>query len=203
MPASAQHAAPAGCRRRTRALQDRTARPPAPPPRTVRLPSAAPNCMRAERCVEDSAVTPVCSSLICSDLGMRVVSSTTRLPAPACARRKSCGARQPGDPLGLAVRFRACDVQPQLAAPVIDAIPVQRAFAGPEAGRADAPSRRLDVEAARRCAYSAGMTLEPEVVVERQIEQRAVEIEQNGIYVVPRRRLFQRRAGIGPYHTRP
>ena len=70
-------------------------------------------------------------------------------------------------------------IQPQLTAPVVDAIPFERsrdvAIAGQQLG-----TGRLERQAAR-LAIAARDVFEPEMVVEVQIEQGAVHVEEDGV----------------------
>ena len=70
------------------------------------------------------------------------------------------------------------DVEAEFLAPVIDAVPVQRAALGVEA-RLQLREGRDRVEPALR-APPVRQRLEPEQVVEAQVEDRAVHVEANG-----------------------
>src|SRR3984885_14458516 len=74
-------------------------------------------------------------------------------------------------------------VELQLAAPVIHAIPVERAGAGTQARM----QRRARLGEAQRASRRIGLRhdLAPQMVIEAQIEQRAVEVEERRINTLP------------------
>jgi hypothetical protein len=73
--------------------------------------------------------------------------------------------------------------QSELAAPVAHAIPAQGAFAGAKPGG----KRRFGLLQGQRLrrGIDRGNEIEPEVVVEPQVEERAIKIQQGRIYMVP------------------
>ena len=83
----------------------------------------------------------------------------------------------------LALQLR--DVERQFAAPEVDAIPVESALLGDETRRERRASRLQRQLVAPRIAL--GQHFQPEIVVEAQIEQRAVHVEQDGVDLVPAR----------------
>jgi hypothetical protein len=97
-------------------------------------------------------------------------------------REKTAGFRQPGD----VVAHRALehrDVERERAAPVVDAVPVERAV-GPVENRPHQAMRLVDRDAAARCEPARQYFL-PEQLVESEIEQRAVHVEQHGVDRLP------------------
>ncbi|MFO1467299.1 MAG: DEAD/DEAH box helicase [Steroidobacteraceae bacterium] len=75
------------------------------------------------------------------------------------------------------------DVEPEFAAPVVDAIPVERAHGGAELRREDlAGTRRRETVRARVVRRHQFL---PEPGVEAQVEQRTVHVEQHGIDARP------------------
>ena len=104
------------------------------------------------------------------------------LPGRAQAQQEILSARQPGNALRVGP-FECLDIELELATPVIDAVPGKRALTGAKArgelGSSDVYSRRT------RRRISSGDDLEPEMIVIRQIQQRAVQIQQYGIYMAP------------------
>ena len=103
--------------------------------------------------------------------------STTRLPA-----KEQLGVRAQGDQVGdLTLEF--ADRQFQLAAPEVRAVPVQRA------GVLAKQRQQLGLGQRQTDAMVLGITLrqvlEPEVIVEMQIEQGAVHVQQDGVDLVP------------------
>ena len=79
--------------------------------------------------------------------------------------------------------FQLGDVERQLAAPEVDAVPVERPLLGDEARlecRASGLQRQLVT-----LGVALGQHFQPEIVVEAQIEQRAVHVEQDGVDLVP------------------
>jgi hypothetical protein len=84
------------------------------------------------------------------------------------------------------VRIRALqcgDVEPEFAAPVVGAVPGERARAGIEA-RLEQRARRDCIEPASGAPGLRHQHL-PEMIVEIEIEQRAVQVEQHVVDVGP------------------
>jgi hypothetical protein len=75
------------------------------------------------------------------------------------------------------------DVEPELAAPVVDAIPVQRALDAPVAGQQRLPG--VAVADAQLLGVAFRHVLQPEVVVVVEIEQGAVHIQKDAVDGVP------------------
>jgi hypothetical protein len=79
--------------------------------------------------------------------------------------------------------FEGWNIEPQFIAPVIDAIPLERAPPGIEA-RLQRRQRRSQVQSARLAPQSRHR-FEPEQVVEAQVEHRAVHVEAHGVDALP------------------
>ncbi len=150
-------------------------------------------------------------SLVLDPQGFRVRIGHQHQPLVAVTKpqQELLRARQPAD--ALAGRTLQCrHIEPQLAAPVIHAIPVQRALAGAKAWL-QLLARLVGSKGARR-AIHRGQVVPPEVGVEGEVEQRAIEVEQDGVDLIPVGRpltvgkllvmnLQQSRAVAGRYHT--
>ena len=94
------------------------------------------------------------------------------------------------------------DVQRQLATPEVDAVPVERALLGDEARR----ERRAGCLQRQRVTLGValGHDFQPEIVIEAQVEQRAVHVEQHGVDFVPaRHRSSVRESCAVSYGCRP
>ena len=85
--------------------------------------------------------------------------------------------------LGQDLLLEGSDVEPQRFAPVIHAVPVE--------GAADGLVVRLDLHSglgqrqAEPLGIALGYQLLPEVVVKMEIDQGAIHIEQDSVYLVP------------------
>ncbi len=86
-----------------------------------------------------------------------------------------------GEPLHLVHggAFERTDIEPQLAAPVLHAVPVQRTLALPEP-RHQVCARLIEGDAAG-LRPGAGNDVPPEPGIKRQVQQRAVKIQQHRI----------------------
>src|SRR5579872_42208 len=114
--------------------------------------------------------------------GMAVCEQDQSPPTGAYPAQEVLCAGQPGYPPGLGALERL-HVQSERAAPIVDAIPVHRALAGTKTG-CQIGASRLEGHSSRRGIHSRD-EIEPEIVIERQIEQRPIEIHQHGLNMVP------------------
>lgn len=113
---------------------------------------------------------------------MRVGDQHHALASFAQGAQKQLGIRAQGDQVG-DLALEVTDRQPQLAAPEVGAVPVQRT------GMLAKQRQQLGLGQRQAEAVVLGVALrqvgEPEVVVEVQVEQGAVHIQQDGVDLVP------------------
>src|SRR5690606_8876918 len=105
-------------------------------------------------------------------------SQPARLQGPQTLLR----ARQKTDVLAQLV-LQSCDIELEGSAPIVRAIPVERSLLGGEQGRQNF-LRALDADAAA-LRIALGNGLAPEIVVETQVEERAVHVEQHRVDAGP------------------
>src|SRR3569832_2557410 len=128
-----------------------------------------------------SSSSRVCSSFNARLLLCALVTSTVRLPAARSARRKSsaCG----WTAMRCATSRFSRPMSIELAAPVVDALPVERALAAAEHEREHGLGRDHVEPAA--LGVAAGQQLLPELVVIVEVEQGTVHVEQYRINLIP------------------
>ena len=112
-------------------------------------------------------------------LGMRVGDQHAALAALLEPRQETPARRADSPPAARAARFMRGDVEPELAAPILDAIPLH--------GAAQRAEFRVEIGAHFVLAHAASLgeaarnVLLPEPIVEPEVEQRAVHVEQHRI----------------------
>ena len=168
--------APRRCRPRTAWTRDR--------PRGAtasRAQNSADSFGTPNSCEDTSAskcrARPVCRSFTARLIGCALVVSSSRLPRARTASRNSDGARQVADVL-MHLGLERGDVEVEFLAPVVDAVPLERAPLRVEAR--PQPRDGLLRRHAVALAPAARQRLEPEQVVEAQVEHRAVHVEAHG-----------------------
>src|SRR5690606_14119531 len=115
-------------------------------------------------------------------IAMRVRHDAEALAARTNGVEKLGRARQEANVLAM-LALQGSEIEAEIARPMIEAVPRQLACDRIEARR-EALARMLDREAVA-LRVSLRHELEPKEVVEREIEQRAVHVDEHGVDVVP------------------
>ncbi len=95
---------------------------------------------------------------------------------------KRCGARLKNDARAR-IAFDGHDVESKLAAPVIDRVPVERALDRAEF-RPEPLERLREIEPIE-LGVAARNEVEPELIIELEVEERAVHVKEHGIDAGP------------------
>ena len=133
----------------------------------------------------DAIDEPVDAGLLClhrERVAMCVRHDPEMLAPCANRREKLRRARQIGHAMPMNV-LELFDVEPEIAAPMIEAVPIERALDRIEAPRQ--PLARFGGGAAVELGVMRGHELEPKVIVEREIEQRAVHVDEHRVDSFP------------------
>ena len=133
--------------------------------------------------------------------GCELVASTSRRPAARWRRRKSCapGSHAMRESCSVLIFDRSSS---STSRPVVQAVPVERAF-GRTQLRADLLLQRLGPRHAARAAVVLGHHFVPEVRVEGQIQQRAVQVQQQRVDVLRQEHAFVLHLRMIPARWKP